>query len=47
MSDRDLALLEWRLKHILDWSAVDAPTKALMQDIAKEVFTTLRQSDKK
>ena len=47
MSDRDFALLEWRIKHILDWSAIDAPTKVLLQDIAKEVFTALRQSDKK
>lgn len=47
MDCHDLNLLELKIKSILEWSAMDLTTKSVLQAISKEVFTTLRQSDKK
>ena len=44
MTERDVNLFEWRIKHILEWSNLDAGTRTALEAILAEVVAFVRQN---
>lgn len=43
MKEQDIRSFEWAVKHILDWSGLDAKTRTVLEALMAEIVTLAKR----